>query len=128
MEAAKENEHKVKERNLYIRSNHHKVDFYNDCVNDDEETYDLNGAAKIIMNGRKSGRNTMMDILRLTNILMVNNLPYERYFQFGYFLVKITKPKDKFGDRKICKSTIVTSKGITFLKKAVDDYYIEKIT
>lgn len=56
LQTAKENEQKVKERDKYIHSNHHKVDFYNNCVEDDEELYDLNAAAKIVMNGRKGGK------------------------------------------------------------------------
>ena len=126
LEIAKENELKVKERDKYIKSNHHKVDFYDDCVyEDDETTYDMNGAAKIVMAKYNKGRNTMMDILRFYGVLMQDNLPYEKYIRSGYFTVKITKPKDKFGNPKTCKSTIVTSKGVTFMKKTIDKYYSE---
>lgn len=126
LEIAMENERKVKERDRYINSNHHKVDFYDDCVyEDDETTYDMNSAAKIVMAKYNKGRNTMMNILRFCNILMYDNLPYEKYIRSGYFTVKITKPKDKFGNTKICKSTIVTSRGVTFLKKIIDKYYSE---
>lgn len=126
LEIAKENELKVKERDRYIKTNHHKVNFYNDCVyEDDETTYDMNSAAKIIMAKYNKGRNTMMNILRFCNILMYDNLPYEKYIRSGHFTVKITKPKDKFGNTKICKSTIVTSRGVTFLKKIIDKYYSE---
>lgn len=126
LEIAKENELKVKERDKYIKSNHHKVDFYDDCVyEDDETTYDMNGTAKIVMAKYNKGRNTMMNILRICNVLMYDNLPYEKYIRSGYFTVKITKPKDKFGNTKICKSTIVTSRGVAFLKKIIDKYYSE---
>ena len=67
----------------------------------------------------------MMDILRFYGVLMHDNLPYEKYIRSGYFNVKITKPKDRFGNPKTCKSTIVTSKGVTFLKKTIDKYYSE---
>ncbi len=126
LEIAKETELRLEERDKYIKSNHHKVDFYDDCVyEDDETTYDMNGAAKIVMAKYNKGRNTMMDILRFYGVLMRDNLPYEKYIRSGYFTVKITKPKDKFGNPKTCKSTIVTSKGITFLKKMIDKYYRE---
>ena len=102
LEIAKENELKVKERDKYIKSNHHKVDFYDDCVyEDDETTYDMNGAAKIVMAKYNKGRNTMMDILRFYGVLMQDNLPYEKYIRSGYLPLRSRNQKISSGTLRL---------------------------
>lgn len=123
LEAVKQKELEVKERDKYIRSNHHKVNFFDHCVNDDEKLYDMLEASKILMNGRKGGRNTLMNDLRCIKILMWNNLPYEQFIQSGYLKVKVVKMVDKYNVEHFSKSTLVTNKGLGYLKKKLDEYY-----
>lgn len=96
LETVKQKELEVKERDKYINSNHHKVNFFDHCVEDDEKLYDMLEASKILMNGRKGGRNTLMNDLREMKILMWNNLPYEQYIHAGYMKVKVVKTVNKY--------------------------------
>lgn len=123
LETVKQKELEVKERDKYINSNHHKVNFFDHCVEDDEKLYDMLEASKILMNGRKGGRNTMMYDLREMKILMWNNLPYEQYIQAGYMKVKVVKTVDKYNVEHFSKSTLVTNRGLGYLKKKLDEYY-----
>lgn len=124
LEVAKQKELEVKERDKYINSNHHKVNFFDHCVDDDEKLYDMLEASKILMNGRKGGRNTLMNDLREMKILMWNNLPYEQYIQAGYMKVKVVKTVDKYNVEHYSKSTLVTNKGLGYLKKKLDENII----
>lgn len=124
LETVKQKELEVKERDKYINSNHHKVNFFDHCVDDDEKLYDMLEASKILMNGRKGGRNTLMNDLREMKILMWNNLPYEQYIQAGYMKVKVVKTVDKYNVEHYSKSTLVTNKGLGYLKKKLDENII----
>lgn len=122
LETVKQKELEVKERDKYINSNHHKVNFFDHCVEDDEKLYDMLEASKILMNGRKGGRNTMMYDLREMKILMWNNLPYEQYIQAGYMKVKVVKTVDKYNVEHFSKSTLITNKGLGYLKRKLDSF------
>ena len=60
------------------------------------------------------GRNNLYKILRSNNLLMSNNLPYQRYIDCGYFEV-IERPV-VMGDQTVNKGqTFVTPKGIDYI-------------
>lgn len=66
------------------------------------------------------GRNRLFAALRGKGILMSggseHNLPYQRYVDAGYFKVKVSTVEIK-GDQKLKSQTLVTAKGIDWLRK-----------
>lgn len=63
------------------------------------------------------GRNRLFSILREKQILMYgNNLPFQRYINAGYFTVREVSIKD---GEEIITQTLVTAKGVDFLRRAL---------
>lgn len=62
------------------------------------------------------GRNMLYEFLRNNNILTADNLPYQRFINQGYFVVKqITINKGNYSNIK--PQTFVTAKGIDWISK-----------
>ncbi|MDY8021282.1 phage antirepressor KilAC domain-containing protein [Paenibacillus polymyxa] len=67
------------------------------------------------------GRNKLLELLRDKEILMWNNLPYQRYLDSKYFFVhEVYKNKRNF------PQTLVTAKGLEFVGKIVKKHEDEK--
>jgi anti-repressor protein len=72
----------------------------------------MNEAAKVL----NIGRNTLFSILREREILMRNNLPYQRYINSDYFTVREYPIRN--GEETITQ-TLVTAKGIEYIRKVL---------
>lgn len=88
-----------------------KAKVYNQ-ISESETLLSLNDAAKSI----GMGRNRMMEDLRNTKILRVNNVPYQSYIDRELFEVKI-KSITIGSNQKNYAQTFVTGKGLTWLSK-----------
>lgn len=62
------------------------------------------------------GRNTLFSILREHQILMHNNLPYQRYINSDYFTVREVSIK---AGEETKAQTLVTAKGIEYIRKVL---------
>ena len=93
-----------------------KAEIYEHISNSDN-LLSMNEVAKAMNLGY--GRNILFKKLRDKNILMSNNVPYQKYIDAEYFEVKI-KPIE-FGEYKVDKpTTYVTGKGLTWLSKLLN--------
>jgi anti-repressor protein len=67
-----------------------------------------------------TGRNRLFQFLRDHKVLLANNVPYQRFIDAGYFVVK-EKPI-QMGDQVINKiQTYVTAKGVDWIAKLLED-------
>jgi anti-repressor protein len=80
-------------------------------------TYTMKEVAKILDLGY--GRTTLFDILRIRKILDSDNLPYQQYINRGYFKVREKlRPGHRYTKDLV---TVVTSKGLDYLKRELAD-------
>lgn len=86
-----------------------KADVF-DVISNADNLLSMNEAAKSL----KIGRNTLMSELRKAHVFQVNNTPYQRYIDSGYFKVFVNPIK--MGD-KTCNVSVtkVTGEGLTWL-------------
>jgi prophage antirepressor-like protein len=67
-----------------------------------------------------TGRNRLYDFLRKQKILMSNNVPYQKYIDRGYFVVK--EKSIQMGEQVINKpQTYVTAKGVDFIFRLLQE-------
>lgn len=66
------------------------------------------------------GRNKLFKILRDEKILRYNNEPYQEYIDRGYFSVIEQEVSVNYDNTIINKKTIVTQKGIDYIRKKLD--------
>jgi anti-repressor protein len=112
-----------------IRAAQPKVDFYN-SVTISEDWMEMSTAVKSMeWAGKPIGRNKMFDILRDRGILRSGtfnkNEPYQKYVDLGYFRIVETKWDNKEGEVFIGRKTVVSQKGLDFIKKLVKEAYNE---
>ena len=85
---------------------------------------DMKKIAKIL-NYEKLGRNIIFRILRERDILMTgggkNNEPMQKYVNLGYFKVLQVPGKDQYGNEKIYPKTVVSQKGLNFIREVLDN-------
>ena len=94
-----------------IQEDKPKVEFYND-VTDSKHTCDMQTVAKVL-NFKGVGRNTLFEILRNENILQLDNKPYQKFVDAGWFRLIETKYNDEMsGELRIYFKTVVFQKGI----------------
>ena len=90
-----------------------KAEFY-DTVASTESLLSMGEVAKVLDMG--IGRNKLYKFLRDKNILMEDNIPYQRYVDAGYF--KLTEKHYMSGEDSIVStSTYVKQKGVDFIRK-----------
>jgi len=74
----------------------------------------------IVAKSLGTGRNRLFQFLRDHKVLLANNVPYQRFIDAGYFVVK-EKPI-QMGDQTINKvQTYVTAKGVDWIAKLLED-------
>lgn len=82
----------------------------------------MNRAAKIL----GIGPNILFDILRTNKILMSNgkdrNIPYQKYIDAGWFVIKVSSYSKKDGSSGASSTTRVTTKGIIKLRENLVKY------
>lgn len=101
-----------------IQNNEHKVEFY-DAVAGSDDLTEMSMVAKVI-NIPGYGRNKIFELLREKKILRYNNEPYQAYVDRGYFKPieqQVTLP---YGNTIINKKTMVTQRGIDFIRKTIN--------
>ncbi|WP_310168773.1 phage antirepressor KilAC domain-containing protein [Paenibacillus peoriae] len=94
-----------------------KVELFHKMISA-ENNQTFNEVAKSL----KWGRNKLLELLRNKEILMWNNLPYQRYLDSKYFFVhEVYKNGMNF------TQTLVTAKGLEFVGKIVKKYEDERL-
>ena len=90
-----------------------KAEFY-DTVASTESLLSMGEVAKVLDMG--IGRNKLYKFLRDKDVLMEDNIPYQRYVDAGYF--KLTEKHYMSGDDSIVStSTYVKQKGVDYIRK-----------
>lgn len=90
------------------------VDFANK-VSDSSNLIDMGKMAKLLKDEHINiGRNRLFEWLRQKEILMKNNVPYQRYIEGGYFQVKESVYETPYGT-KTNVTTFVTGKGQIYI-------------
>lgn len=91
-----------------------KVEFH-DAVADSVNRQTMQQIAKEL----NVGPNKLFDFLRKEEVLMDDNLPYQRYIDAGYFRVIMRQYTDQKGEERISSRTFVTGKGAIYIQKLV---------
>ena len=99
---------------LVIEEQRPLVDFANK-VSDSSNLIDMGKMAKLLKDENINiGRNRLFEWLRQKEILMKNNVPYQRYIEGGYFQVKESVYETPYGT-KTNVTTFVTGKGQIYI-------------
>jgi len=100
----------------YKNANQHKVDFYN-AVASTSDLILMRDVAKILAVPHL-GQNIIYKHLRFAGVLQEDNTPYQRYVDKGYFMIRVGT-HTRNGEQHIHKTTMVTQKGLDFLRRFV---------
>ena len=104
----------INQLNERIRHDQPLVEFANQ-VSNTENLIDMNAMAKLAAEENiPIGRNRLFKWLRQNEILMSDNLPYQKYIENGYFAVKETVFETP-SMMKTHQQTLVTGKGQTYI-------------
>lgn len=102
------------------------VDFANK-VSDSSNLIDMGKMAKLLKDEHINiGRNRLFDWLRRKEILMRNNIPYQRYIDDGYFQVKESVYQTPYGT-KTQQTTFVTGKGQIYITEKLRKEYKKEV-
>ena len=116
----------IKKLNERIRHDQPLVDFANQVAGT-ENLIDMNAMAKLAADEHfKIGRTRLFRWLKEMGVLMSNNLPYQRYIDRRYFVVK----ESVFGVegmKKTYRQTFVTGKGQLFIIGLLRKYYGKEV-
>ena len=116
----------IDEQQEVIESQRDKVDFADTVSTNEDDSIDMGTMAKLLAkDGIKIGRNRLFEILRTLNILMDDNLPYQRFINSGYFEV-VEYTMWIRNEHKLCRQTLVTGKGQLYVTKKVKEYFENK--
>lgn len=105
---------KNEEQRQLIEQQQPKVEFY-DKVVDSKDWIDMGQVAKVLNEG--IGRTKLFEFLRNNKILDKKNNPYQQYQDQGYFRLIETSYSLPNGDCKIYLKTLVSQKGLDFIRK-----------
>lgn len=112
----------ISKLNERIRNDKPLVDFALH-VADSEDLIDMNAMAKLAADKNFNiGRTRLFRWLKEMGVLMSNNLPYQRYIDRRYFVVKESVFEVK-GMKKTYRQTFVTGKGQLFIIGLLRKYY-----
>lgn len=104
----------IKNLELTIEEQRPLVDFANK-VSNSSNLIDMGKMAKLLKDEHINiGRNRLFEWLRRKEILMKNNMPYQRYIEGGYFQVKESVYETPYGS-KTQQTTYVTGKGQIYI-------------
>ena len=99
---------------------------FHDAVTASEDCITIEEMGKILHSkGIQVGRNRLYQWLRIENVLMSNNLPYQKYMEAGYFKVREYSFTDKKGESRINTQTLITPKGQKAIVKSWEDFMNE---
>ena len=89
--------------------------YFANKVSDSSNLIDMGRMAKLLKDEHIDiGRNRLFEWLRKKEILMKNNMPYQRYIDSGYFQVKESTYETPYGT-KTQQTTLVTGKGQIYI-------------
>lgn len=91
---------------------------FHDAVAGSSDTIDIGEAAKLLAIPGL-GRNKLFDVLRSKGILMINNQPYQKYVDAGYFRTIESSYTTPDGSTHVNIKTVVYQKGLAFIRKVV---------
>ena len=109
----------------YREENKDKIDFY-DRLSGSENTLDFSRAAKLL-NFKDYGRNKLLVFCREYGLLRnrpgtpAHNEPYQKYMDKELFEVDL-QPYTINGKENMGTKTVVTQKGLEYIRKLLDDY------
>ena len=95
-----------------------------DRVSNSDNWFEMGSVSKLL-NVKNCGRNKLFEFLRGNNILRYNNEPYQQFVDREYFKLieqEVTLPS---GDTMINRKTVISQKGIDYIRKALDKMEIE---
>lgn len=116
----------INQLNERIRHDQPLVEFANQVSNTDN-LIDMNAMAKLAVEENiPIGRNRLFRWLRENEILMSGNLPYQRYIDRGYFVVKESVFETN-SFTKTYQQTFVTGKGQRFVIGLLKKYYGKEV-
>ena len=101
-----------------IETSKPKVEFY-DRIIQSETALSMQEVAGVL-NIPKMGRNNLFRFLQREGILNVNNIPYRKYIEAGYFEVKETTRNIR-GFDTVLLVTLVSQKGVDFIRRKVEE-------
>lgn len=112
----------IKNLELTIEEQRSLVDFANK-VSDSSNLIDMGKMAKLLKDEHINiGRNRLFEWLRRKEILMKNNMPYQRYIDGGYFQVKESVYETPYGS-KTQQTTYVTGRGQIYITEKLRKEY-----
>ena len=111
-----------------IESQRDKVDFANTVSESEDDEIDMGTMAKLLAKeGIKIGRNRLFKILIELNILMDDNLPYQKFIDNRYFRVIKCRKYNKWDNKpKFYEKTLIKGKGQIYVTKKVKEYFENK--
>jgi len=116
----------ISKLNERIRNDKPLVDFALH-VADSEDLIDMNAMAKLTADKNFNiGRTRLFRWLKEMGVLMSNNLPYQRYIDRRYFVVKESVFEVE-GMKKTYQQTLVTGKGQRFVINLLKKYYGKEV-
>lgn len=112
----------IKNLELTIEEQKPLVAFANK-VSDSSNLIDMGKMAKLLKDEHINiGRNRLFEWLRRKEILMKNNMPYQRYIDGGYFQVKESVYETPYGS-KTQQTTYITGKGQIYITEKLRKEY-----
>lgn len=91
---------------------------FHDAVTGSKDTIDIGEAAKVLAIPGL-GRNKLFEVLRIKGVLMLNNQPYQKYVDAGYFRTIESSYTTPDGSTHVNIKTVVYQKGLDFIRRAV---------
>lgn len=91
---------------------------FHDAVTGSKDTIDIGEAAKVLAIPGL-GRNKLFDVLRNKGILMLNNQPYQKYVDAGYFRTIESSYTTPDGSTHVNIKTVVYQRGLDFIRRVV---------
>lgn len=116
----------IEKLNERIRHDQPLVEFANQVAGTND-LIDMNAMAKLARaENIPVGRNKLYSWLKSMDVLMSNNLPYQRYIDRGYFAVK-ESVFEVNGLKKTYQQTFVTGKGQHYVINLLKKYYGKEV-
>jgi phage antirepressor YoqD-like protein len=92
--------------------------FY-EAVTESDDWMEMSAAVKLLAY-KGWGRNKVFSLLKNRQILRYNNEPYQQYVERGYFKTVEELFEDAYGRAGVYRKTMVSNKGLEFIKKLID--------
>lgn len=118
----------IDEQQEVIETQRPKVEFADAVSESEDDEIDMGTMAKLLAKeGIKIGRNRLFKILIELNILMDDNLPYQKFIDNRYFRVIKCRKYSKWDNKpKFYEKTLIKGKGQIYVTKKVKEYFENK--